>query len=682
MNKKSRKKININDRKINFSNKKTLIKIGLPILILIIVIAVILKGCSHEVIPKEEIEKAQKAESGLKVMLENMTLEEKIGQMIMPSMRYGDEASLTSLKEPQKNAIAKYGFGGIILFAENEKGAAQVVNLTNSLQNAAVDGGKLPLLIASDQEGGSVFRMATGTPGVGNMAVAATGKTKDAYYTGKIIGDELRAAGMNVDFGPVVDVNSNPQNPIIGIRSFSDDPDTAAAYGSKYIKGLRDSGTAAALKHFPGHGNTEVDSHTGLPSINSSLDELMECDLVPFNRGIGAGAQMIMTAHIQYPAVEGETAISTSTGKEIYLPATLSKKILTDLLRDRMGFTGVIVTDSMQMGAISSNFEETDAAVRAINAGVDILLMPMDIASDSGIAKADKYIANISAKVKEGAVSEERIDESALRILKLKYNLGLIQLDSEKSNSDADGITKDTGLKFAVKGNVKDKIDNAEAVIGSEKNRNYEWKIACDAVTAVKNEGVLPYKLSSGSRILFLTPSMSDATWYGYAMIKLKEDGVIPGDVTYSTYAYGNGQSAEMKKKMSEADAIIAITKMDGISGIKSSSAVNVIAAAHEQKKKITFISTGLPYDVAALVNADAVLLTFGHRDMANIPSGYGGEVKAYGVNVSAAAYDVLGGHNITGKLPVDIFKLDGNGEMSGEILYERGTGIKIEAEK
>ena len=188
------------------------------------------------------------------------------------------------------------------------------------------------------------------------MALAATGNPEYARTMASIYGRELGLVGVNTDFAPVMDINNNPNNPVIGVRSFGDSPETVAEYGIPFMEGLHDQGTIVTLKHFPGHGNTDTDSHTGFPCIESTYEELKDFELVPFQAAFEAGADMIMTAHIQYPKIETDTYTSISTGEEVYLPATMSHTILTDILRGDMGFDGLVVTDALDMAAICACF--------------------------------------------------------------------------------------------------------------------------------------------------------------------------------------------------------------------------------------------------------------------------------------------------------------------------------------
>ena len=293
-------------------------------------------------------------------ILADMTLEQKITQMIFPALRtWGPKDSAVNtveLNDELHEIFTDYSFGGVTLYGANIVNTEQTIALINDIQKTSLDGGApAKLLITIDQEGGYVTRLKTGTQMPGNMALGATGDPENARKAARVIGKELTAQGISVNFAPVVDVNNNPSNPIIGVRSFSDDPAVIASYAIPYIEGLHESGIISCLKHFPGHGDTAVDSHTGLPLIDKSLDELMETELVPY-QAVLPYADMVMTAHIQFPQIETQKWTSINEGEEIWLPATLSKTILTDLLREDLGFQGVIASDSMEMDAIIKYF--------------------------------------------------------------------------------------------------------------------------------------------------------------------------------------------------------------------------------------------------------------------------------------------------------------------------------------
>ena len=457
-----------------------------------------LSGCG-------ETEARKSGENRIDEIIANMTLEDKIEQMMFVSYRTWKEVrekesadavltvenaeedipavNITELNDEMRTSLQEHHYGGMLLFGENFKDADQTLRLIADIQQTNLAGGGLPLLVAADQEGGNVARIGFGTTGVGNMALAATGNADNAKSMASIYGEELALLGLNTDFAPVMDVNNNPNNPVIGVRSFSDSPEIVAEYGIRYMEGLHDTGTIATLKHFPGHGNTDTDSHTGFPCIMSSYEDLKECELIPFQKAIDAGADMIMTAHIQYPKIETGTYTSVSTGEQVYLPATMSSRILTDILRDDMGFEGVVVSDALEMAAIADNFSMEDVLCLTINAGVNMLIVP-SVLDSSGPQKLDDMVDMAVKLAGEGRIDQNRIEDSVRKILELKEKYGLLSL--------TDFSVTDEAIKKAVTGT------------GSKENRKKALAIAKKALTLVKNNEAFPIKADENQSILVL----------------------------------------------------------------------------------------------------------------------------------------------------------------------------------
>jgi beta-N-acetylhexosaminidase len=346
-----------------------------------------------------------------------MTLEQKVGQMFVtyaygPSVDHADDRNRTTYGvDSFRRLIERYHLGGIIYFAwsDNVRDPRQIAGLSNGIQDVATSSGAdVPMLISTDQEQGVVTRVtepATQFPG--SMALGAGRDPALARTAATITGDELRAIGINQNFAPVADVNVNAQNPVIGVRSFSSDPDLVSSLTRAQVRAYQRENVASTAKHFPGHGDTNVDSHTGLPVINHTRAELESVDLPPFEAAIDAGVESIMTAHIVVPALDG-------SGR----PATLSRPILTGLLRKRMGFEGVIVTDALTMEGVRQMFGDEPVPVEAIKAGADILLMPPDL---------DLAYRSVLRAVRAGEIGEGRINRSVYRILRLKQRLGAFE---------------------------------------------------------------------------------------------------------------------------------------------------------------------------------------------------------------------------------------------------------------
>lgn len=351
------------------------------------------------------------AASDTDAMLAQMSTEEKVGQLFTVFFKGN------AIGEQLTGFINNQHIGGIILYdiAGNVSTPAQVAKLTASAQNKALASGTgIPLFVSVDQEGGRVARLRKGfTVMPPNMAVAATGDPDNASRAAGVMAHELKEVGINMSFSPVVDVNSNPDNPIIGVRSFGDTTDTVIRYGTRAIETYENEGTIAVAKHFPGHGDTGYDSHLQLPTVPHSRHRLEAVELAPFKAAISAGVPAIMTAHVQIPALEPRPGI----------PATLSRKVLTDLLRNELGFTGLIVTDSMGMGAISKNFGTAQASVQAFQAGADVLLF----GADKGFEPEDFIPAweAILQAVNTGEITQERLNASVRRILIAKQRYGI-----------------------------------------------------------------------------------------------------------------------------------------------------------------------------------------------------------------------------------------------------------------
>lgn len=344
-------------------------------------------------------------------ILETMELDEKICQLFIVTHDQLTGVSAVNKSGPTtKAAIEKYPVGGVIYFSPNLVSRDQCIRMIRDLQSYS----RLGLFISVDEEGGTVTRLAQnsqmGTTKFSSMGVIGKDEDTDAAYNvGYTIGTEIAELGFNLDFAPVADVNSNPRNPVIGKRAFHTDPCIAADLVAACVEGFTDSGTLCTLKHFPGHGDTLADSHYGAVTIDKTLEELMACELVPFRAGIEAGAPVVMVGHITVPELSKED-----------VPATFSVEIVTELLRETLGFDGVIITDSMQMGAVTNRYASGEAAVKALQAGVDIILMP---------SRLSDAVSGIREAVESGELTEGRIDESVLRILELKLRSGIILMN-------------------------------------------------------------------------------------------------------------------------------------------------------------------------------------------------------------------------------------------------------------
>ena len=595
-------------------------------------------------------------------IIANMTIEQKLAQMMIIAIRYEPDTSkgITKLTKAYKKLLKKYDFGGLLMYANNMTDINQTVTMIREAQSASMKSANgIPMFICVDQEGGLVNRVSFGTTGSGNMALAATGDTSNTEEIAGILGEEISALGFNMDFAPVSDVNNNPDNPVIGTRSFSDDPNTVAENVVAFIDGLNKYNISTSVKHFPGHGNVGEDSHTKLPLSELTLDELKECELIPFEAGIEAGADMIMTAHIQYPNIDDTTYISKDDGKEVYLPATLSKKIMTGLLRDEMGFDGIIISDSMQMDAIATHFDETDAAVLAINAGVDLLIRPSDVYQDDEIntfPDVNKYMKKLAARVKAGDITEERLDESVGRILRLKFKKGIM--------TDTLSVTKKTQIK------------NAKKVVGIPENHTREWEIASEGITLVKNENnAFPIDGMSGENTLILIPNEYRRASVEYAINRLEKESLVnPKNVDVICYSDITIKNKALKKALNKADNVLILSQ----STKKNDLVCSIIEKAHKNGAKVTFLSLNLPYDIACYTDVDAALCAYHAYGSAYDSEGNG----PFNLNVAVAVCSVFAESVPQGTLPVNIPKIieneDGSISYSDQLLYERSFGICV----
>ncbi|NMD42777.1 MAG: glycoside hydrolase family 3 protein, partial [Firmicutes bacterium] len=349
----------------------------------------------------------EKSELTAAELLRKMSVEEKVGQVILSYFTGAEFAPARELRE--------LPLGGVILFdgAGNIESPSQVAALTEQIQQAALDSGVIPLFIAVDQEGGAVARLTEGvTVFPGNMALGAAGSEELAALSAAVIARELRILGINLNFAPVVDVNSNPDNPVIGVRSFGSDPREVARLGRAMVAPYSREKVIATAKHFPGHGDTAIDSHYGLPLIPVELSRLKELELLPFQAMIAAGVPAVMLAHILVPALTGTEE----------LPASLSPQAVR-YLREEIGFDGLVLSDSLSMGAISDRWSLEEAAVSSFLAGVDLIIF----GPWTGVVPGDRrrIFEALKGAVEDGTIPLKQLDRSVERILAAKIEYGL-----------------------------------------------------------------------------------------------------------------------------------------------------------------------------------------------------------------------------------------------------------------
>ncbi|MFG2782553.1 glycoside hydrolase family 3 protein [Streptomyces prunicolor] len=562
----------------------------------------------------------------LRSLISRMTLPEKVGQLFVMRV-YGHSATAPDQADIDANLseigvrtaaelIAKYRVGGIIYFtwAHNTRDPHQIAALSNGIQKASLGQPRgLPVLVATDQEHGIVCRI--GTPATlfpGAMAIGAGGSHADARTLGRISGAELRAMGVNQDYSPDADVNVNPANPVIGVRSFGADPDAVAGLVAAEVKGYQSSRVAATAKHFPGHGDTAVDSHFGFPVITHSREVWGKLDAVPFRAAIGAGIDSIMTAHIMVPALD-------DSGD----PATLSHPILTGILRGELGYDGVVITDSLQMEGVRQKYGDDRVPVLALKAGVDQLLNPpsLDIA----------WNAVLNA-VRGGELTEARLDESILRVLRLKARLGLFE-DAHVSRAGVDR-TVGTAAHLAAADRIAERT----------------------TTLLVNSAGLLPLSRRTHGKVLVVgadpaSPSGTTGPPTGVLAAALGELGF-----TATALSTGTAPSAATVAKAvaaaRAADAVVVATYNVTAADAQKTLVEQLVATA----KPVVAVAVRNPYDVAQLPVVSAYLASYSWTD----------------VELRAAARVIAGRVRPRGKLPVAVQRADD----PTQVLYPLGHGL------
>ena len=630
-------------------------------------------------------------------LLSNMSLRQKITQMMMVDFRQwktaDDEAKsdFTKMNSEVQKIVEDYDFGSVIFFANNIKETEQSFDLTMDLQKAATKDNGIPLLITTDQEGGIVYRLGSGTALPGNMALGATGDVNNAKIAGEIIGSELSSLGINTTLAPVVDVNNNANNPVIGLRSYGEDAEMVGKMASAEIEGLAEYNVIGCAKHFPGHGDTATDSHYGLPMVDKSKEELLNNELKPYQVAINQGIEMIMSAHILYPQLDDTTVHSDKTGKEEKLPSTLSHKILTDLLKGEMGFNGVVVTDAMNMAGIAATYDEVQAVKLAINAGVDLICMPTNITCLEDMSKLDAIIDGVEKAVNDGEIQESRLDDAVTRVLTLKENKGI--LDWKESNYS---------------------LEKALATVGSDENKAKEREIAAKAVTVVKNENnTLPLNVTKKSKVLLVAAENNQRSLMKYGAERAKNAGLIPdgAEVKVTRYmdrtlasdatvinADGSTYTSSMTDLLDWCDTLVVVSDNSGLNVAKAHYNNNYTGTPYnlvdyvekaDASKTTVVISANKPYDVQMYPNADAIMAVYGSKGdpTEQLIGGATGSTSASGPNITAGVEVAFGVFGASGKLPVSIPKYvltttaaGEVGSFSNEILYDNGYGITYDA--
>ncbi|WP_203186355.1 glycoside hydrolase family 3 protein [Streptomyces pratensis] len=567
-------------------------------------------------------------DSRLKRLIARMSLEEKVGQLFVMRV-HGHSATEPDQADVDANLteigvrdaaelISTYHVGGIIYFAwaHNTRDPHQIADLSNGIQRAGLAGPTpLPLLVSTDQEHGIVCRVgepATLLPGA--MALGAGGSRSDARAAGRIAGAELAALGINQNYAPDADVNVNPANPVIGVRSFGSDPDSVAGMVAAQVKGYQSSGVASTAKHFPGHGDTSTDSHTGLPVISHTREQWAELDAPPFRAAVAAGIDSIMTAHIVVPALDPSED-----------PATLSHPILTGILREELGYDGVVVTDALGMEGVRTKYGDERVPVLALLAGVDQLLNPPDLKV--------AWTAVLDA-VKSGEISEARIEESILRILRLKTKLGLFR----------DPYVTHRGV---------------DRTVGIPSHLAAADRIAERTTTLLSNTGsLLPLSRRSHKNLLVVgaDPASPSGTT-GPPTTTLAGAFVELG---YAATALSTGTAPTQAKI---AEAVAAAQGKDAV----VVGTYNVTATSSQRTLVSALAATGVPVITLAIRNPYDIARLAG--------TGYAASLAAYSwtdVELRAAARVIAGRARPEGRLPVPVQRADD----PAQALYPVGYGL------
>ncbi len=534
-------------------------------------------------------------------LLAAMTLDEKIGQLIVPAtvgMFLNQESD--SFQEIRRN-IKEFHVGGYHLLGDTSTlhEPVGVALLVNRMQEAA----KVPLFITADFEGGVGWRFRGATRLPRAMAMGATSNPEMAYQAGRVTALEARALGVNVNFYPVVDVNNNASNPVINIRSFGGDPERVSEMARAYIRGSQEAGVMATAKHFPGHGDTSVDSHLELPVIDVDRKRLDAVELPPFRAAVAEGVGGVMSAHIALPRIETEN-----------LPATLSEKMLTGVLREELRFEGVIFTDAMAMRGIAAHFTEEEAAVRAVKAGADVVLYPPSV---------EKAFFALKRAVASGLITEARIDESVRRILAAKLRL---RLDSNR---------------FA-------EIDKLDRILGNTEHRRVARQIIETAITLVRDKrGVLPLKLTAEQKVLYITLVDSGTNWRENAPgsafhARLTERHAATTSV-YVSDRTSPGEYELIRKLAALADVVIVgafirTSAYKGSIGL-SQSQIDLLRHLSALEKPFVLVLYGSPYLLSFVPELPVYILAY----------------EYYPAAEEAALAAVLGEIEFKGRLPVEL---------------------------
>jgi beta-N-acetylhexosaminidase len=539
--------------------------------------------------------------SWVDAQLAAMTLDEKVGQLIIPAtvgmfMTENSETFQEMQRDIKQFHVGGYHMLGDVTQLHEPAGVAVLINQIQKLS-------KLPLFITADFEGGVGYRFTGATRLPRGMAIGATYNEDMAYQAGRIAAEECKAIGVNVNFYPVVDVNNNARNPVINIRSFGGDPAQVSRLARAYVRGLQGAGVMGTAKHFPGHGDTSTDSHSDLPVIDIDRARLDKIELPPFRAAVQEGVGGVMSAHIALPQIVPEN-----------MPATLSPKMLTEILRDDLGFKGVIFTDAMNMRGVAARYPEGEAAVRAFKAGADVILYPPSV---------EKAFNAIKAAVQSGDIQSARLDASVRRILSAKQNLGL----------DKNRLTD---------------VDKLAARLGNQENTLKAQEMIQNAITLVRdNRKVLPLKLTPDKKVLFVSivDSGESVQQHPPGRVFLSALSRRHRNVnTVTVSARTSPAEFELLKKLAAFSDVVIVNAFVRIAAYKGSidlteGELDLLKTFSSYDKPFVFVLYGSPYLLAFLPELPTYILAY----------------EYYPAAEEAALKAVLGEAEFKGRLPIEL---------------------------
>lgn len=463
-------------------------------------------------------------------------LRQAIGQKLMIDVRYFCPSSeqgagsgkkcrtpMTQLPVEVAQTISQLQLGGVILFSENLQSSDQIRQLTSDLNHASRS--SLPLFIATDQEGGRVARLPKSEFEAfsGNMplgAIYSGDKQQGRKFTQSVyeqLAISLRSVGINVNFAPNIDVNNNPNNPVINIRSFSDEPSVVSELGLLAVQAMQQQKVMATLKHFPGHGDTKVDSHTGLPKVEHSIARMQQIELLPYQQIFNqTQSAFVMSAHIQFPALDNST-LMTKNGERIVTPATFSKPILTDLLRHKLGYQGLIITDALDMRAVSDSFTPTQAVANAFNAGADIALMPMVVDSVAALYELSAMVEELVDMTLQGALSHKQILASFNRIKQTKSDY-LQAKQAEQANRAAQAVQVEQV-------DTTNKMFSASPVVNKQTQHNLAKTVAEQSIVIIDQKSAFTQKQTTADESRATSVSRAVLSSHGRALLVMPDSG-------------------------------------------------------------------------------------------------------------------------------------------------------------